>query len=67
MFNTVLLFIACVFVFIEVSLAFASSAYTVDEDVGEANLELTLDGPIDCCSISVTVKVEDVTATGTYS
>ena len=62
MFNTVLLLIACVFV--DVSLAFASSAYTVDEDVGKVQLELTLDGPIDCCSIFVTVKVEDVTATG---
>ena len=57
-----LLLIACVF--IDVSVAFASSAYTVDEDAERVQIELTLDGPIDCCSISVTVKVEDVTATG---
>ena len=51
-------------IFIEVSLAFPSASYTFDEDDGIVQLELTLDGAIDCCSVSVTVKAEDVTAKG---
>ena len=51
-------------IFIEVSLSFGSSSHDVDENVGAVQLELTLDGAIECCSVSVTVKVEDITAKG---
>ena len=51
-------------VFIEVSLSLGFASYEFGEDIGAAQLELTLDGPIECCSISVTVKVEDITAKG---
>ena len=46
------------------SLSFGSFSYEFDENIGAAQLELTLDGAIECCSISVTVKVEDITAKG---
>ena len=54
----------CLYIFIEVLLEFGDSSYEFDEDIGQAELELVLDGPLDCCSILVRVKVEDITATG---
>lgn len=45
-----------------ISLEFVRFSYDVNENSGQVQPVLGLDGPIECCSISVTVKVEDVTA-----
>lgn len=50
--------------FIGISLQFVYSSYDVDENDGPAQPVLTLDGPLECCYISVIVKVEDMTAKG---
>ena len=50
--------------FIDILLQFGSSSYDVNENNGPAQPVLTLDGPLECCSISVTVKVEDISAKG---
>ena len=55
-----------VFALLGVSVALSSDAYKFNEDVGDAELVLTLDGPITCCSVSVAVKFESGTAKGTY-
>ena len=54
----------CLYIFIEILLELGQSSYEFDEDIGQAELELVLDGSLDCCSILVRVKVEDMTATG---
>ena len=46
------------------SVALSSTTYDFEEDIGQANLFLTLDGPIQCCSVSVAVKFESGTAKG---
>ena len=50
--------------FLEVAMEFRDSSYNVDENAGEVEIELTLDGAIECCSISVTLIVKDGTAKG---
>ena len=50
-----------------VSLEFGSDVYDVDENSGPVQLQLTLDGAITCCSVSVSVKLEDMTAKGSYT
>ena len=50
--------------YIGVSVSFSTNSYIVAESIGRAELVLTLDGPIDCCSVSVAVKFEDGTAKG---
>ena len=49
---------------IDISLEFESSSYDVNENHGPAQPALILDGPLECCYISVRVKVEDITAKG---
>ena len=50
--------------YIDVSVAFSTNSRFVEEGIGQVELTLTLDGPIDCCSVSVAVKFEDGTAKG---
>ena len=45
-----------------VSVEFESCSYDVREDVGVLQVGVLLDGPLDCCSIAVTVRVDDGTA-----
>ena len=54
----------CLYVFIDILLEFGQSSYEFDENFGQPELELVLDASLDCCSILVRVKVEDMTATG---
>ena len=46
------------------SVAFSSNSYSFVESIGKGRLVLTLDGPIECCSISVAVKFESGSAKG---
>ena len=48
------------------SVAFTLSKFQVIEDDGPAQPVLLLSRPIECCSVSVTVKLQDVTAKGKY-
>ena len=57
----------CLIVFIDISIEFLSSSYDVSEGNGLAQPVLSLDGPLVCCSISVTVNVEDISAKGKIS
>jgi len=50
---------------LDISVAFGNPFYDFEESSGTAELSLTLDGPIDCCTVSITVKVDDITAEGT--
>ena len=52
--------------FLDISMGFVRSMYGVDENSGLVQPVLGLDGPIECCSISVTVKVEDISAKGKH-
>ena len=49
-----------------ISLEFVRFSYEVDENSGQAQPALRLDGPIKCCPVSITVKVEDITAKSKY-
>ena len=46
------------------SVAFSLRGYAVVEDDGPAQPVLILNRPIECCSVSIAVKVQDVTAKG---
>ena len=50
--------------FLEVSIEFGEFSYIIDEDGGEVEIGLNLDGAIECCSIRVAVIIEDGTAAG---
>ena len=54
------------FLYIEISVGFDSSTYTVEEDVGVFSPELTLDRPSPCC-ITVLAELVNGTALGELS
>lgn len=47
-----------------ISLEFERSSYEVNENSGPSQPVLVLDAALECCSIAVTVIVENVTAKG---
>jgi len=49
---------------LEITIEFNEENYQVDESSGGVQLELTIHPTLDCCSVSVTVKLEDITAEG---
>ena len=49
---------------LEITIEFNEENYQVDESSGGVQLELTIHPALDCCSVSVTVKLEDITAEG---
>jgi len=49
---------------LELTIEFNQENYEFDESFGLAVLELTIHPAIECCSVSVTVKLEDITAKG---
>ena len=53
--------------FVVVSLQFEHSSYDFAESDGLVQLDLVLDGPLECCSIAVTVKIENINAIGNHS
>ena len=49
-----------------VLLEFEENSYEVVESDGPVQPVLVLDGPLECCSIAVTVKIENINAEGYY-
>ena len=49
---------------LEILIEFGKFSYAVDENAGEVEIVLNLDGVIKCCSVLVTVMVEDKTTEG---
>ena len=50
----------------DISIRFTIQEYDIDESDGPVQPVLYLDGAMGCCSLSVTVKIEDITAKGKY-
>ena len=44
------------------SVSFQQSTYSVSENVGQAEVVLRLTAPLECCFVSVTVRLEDVSS-----
>ena len=60
---TLIVFVICSS---DISIEFATTEYAVNEKRGLLQPVLKLDAPLECCSVSVTVKFEDITAKSKY-
>lgn len=50
----------------DISVGLSERAYTFKERDGIQTIFLELNGPLECCSVSMTIKVEDITAEGKH-